>query len=249
MEDYFMYRAVIVEDEPWSLINIKSLFPWKDYNFDEPFTFNSSKDALDEIPDIKPDVLFTDINMPEVSGLELIEQIRSYNNDVIIVVISGFADFSFAQQAITYGVFSYLLKPLSRVEAEKVMIKIKIELDSRTHSDNAETQFSDIPNPTFRKLLQYINAHFNERLQLDSLANQFHINESYGSQLFSKYLGCGFTEYVTKIKMEKALELLKTDMYVNEIADFLSYDYGYFNKLFKKTFGVTPTQYRNKGDN
>ncbi len=244
-----MYRAVIVEDEPWSLINIKSLFQWKNYNFDEPITFSSSKEALDQIDNISPDVIFTDINMPEISGLELIEKIRSHDNNVIIVIISGFDDFSYAQQAISYGVSSYLLKPLSHTDAENVMIKIKNILDKRTGSDNANSQFADIPNYTFRKLLQYINEHFNEKLQLDKLANMFYINESYGSQLFSKYLGRSFTEYITDIKMEKALDLLKTDMHVNEIAEFLSYDYGYFNKLFKKIYGMTPTQYRNKGEN
>lgn len=244
-----MYRAVIVEDEPWSLINIKTLFQWKNYNFDEPISFSSSQEALEQIGNIKPDVIFTDINMPEVSGLELIEKIRSRDKNTIIVIISGFADFSFAQKAISCGVFSYLLKPLSHTDAENIMIKIQNELDKRTGTDNANTQFDDIPNYTFRKLLQYINEHFNERLQLDNLANMFYINESYGSQLFNKYLGCSFTEYVTGIKMKKALELLKTDMYVNEIADFLSYDYGYFNKLFKNMYGMTPTQYRNKGKN
>lgn len=54
-----MYKAVIVEDEPWSLMNIKTIFPWQNYNFEQPTGFDSAQDALGFIAQNKPDVLFT----------------------------------------------------------------------------------------------------------------------------------------------------------------------------------------------
>ncbi|MFV3037777.1 helix-turn-helix domain-containing protein, partial [Klebsiella pneumoniae] len=80
-----------------------------------------------------------------------------------------------------------------------------------------------ISNTAFQKLLKYVDEHFNEKLQLNTLTERFHINESYGSQLFNEYFDCGFTEYITNLKMHKAAELLKSDMSVAEIADFLNY--------------------------
>ena len=71
-----MYKAVIVEDEPWSLMNIKTIFPWQNYNFEQPTGFDSAQDALGFIAQNKPDVLFTDFKMPEMSGLELIKRVR-----------------------------------------------------------------------------------------------------------------------------------------------------------------------------
>lgn len=242
-----MYHAVIVEDEPWSLINIQTIFPWKNYNFEQPSEFNNAKDALNFISQNKIDVLFTDIKMPEMSGLELIQQIREHNSKLKIVVISGHADFSFAQKAINYNVFSYLLKPVNRKEAEDLIMKLKTILDYEYGTNNLVEKYANISSPTFQKLLQFIDEHYTEKLQLNALSERFHINESYGSQLFNEYFGCGFTEYITELKMQKATELLGSDMSATEIADFLSYDYAYFNKLFKKRFGVTPKQYRQKG--
>lgn len=238
-----MYNAVIVEDEPWSLINIKAIFPWSKYNFETPIGFNNAGEALKYISSHKTDVLFTDIIMPDINGLKLIELIREKDSEIKIIVISGHADFSFAQQAINYGIFSYLLKPVDRREAEKLIAKLKTALDAERDSRAQPQKFSYISNPAFKRLLQFVDEHYNEKLQLNKLAEKFHINESYCSQLFKEFFGCGFTEYITEIKLQEAVKMLDSGMYVAEIADYLHYDYAYFNKLFKKRFGTTPKQY------
>lgn len=245
-----MYRAVVVDDEPWSLINIKSVFPWENYGFEQPMGFDNARDALNAVLQEKPDVLFTDIKMPEISGLELIQHVRGHNSKLKIVVTSGYANFSFAQQAISYGVFGYLLKPINRQDAEKLMMQLKTALDLEQKPTELEEKYTGISNPAFRKLLQYVSEHYREKLQLNELTKRFHINASYGSQLFHEHFGYGFTEYLTELKMQKATELLSSDMSATAVADFLNYEYVYFNKLFKKRFGMTPRQYRQKeGEN
>ena len=240
-----MYNAVIAEDESWSMANIKSIFPWANYNFEEPKCFSDARDALAFISQNKIDVLFTDIKMPGMSGLDLIKQVRERNGNLKIIVISGHANFSFAQQSIKHNVFSYLLKPVTRSDAEELIMKLKNVLDSEYGYDDIN-KHENIPSPTFQKMLYYIDEHYNEKMQLNNLAERFHFNETYGSHLFHKYFGCGFTEYVTNIKMKKAVELLNSDMSITEIASFLNYDYAYFNKLFKKSYGYTPRQYIQK---
>lgn len=244
-----MYRAVIVEDEPWSLLNIKNIFPWSRYGFEPPVGFDDVQKAINYILQEKPDVLFTDVKMPKVSGLELAKYLREYGLKLKIVIISGHADFSFAQQSITYGVFSYMLKPVSRQDAEKLMGELKAALDKEYNVITSERSHEHIPNTAFRKLLQYTDEHYREKLHLNDLAKRFQINASYGSQLFHEYFHCGFSEYLSDLKIKKAADLLlNSDMWVNEIADFLNYDYVYFNKVFKKIYGVTPKQFRqNKG--
>lgn len=243
-----MYRAIIVEDEPWSLANTKTIFPWKNYQFEPPQGVGSAREALDLIAREKTDVLFTDIKMPEMSGLELMKQIRERDADLKIVVISGHADFSFAQEAIAYGVFKYLLKPVKRQDAETLLMELKTVLDQERGSADFTEKYAHIPNQSFKKLLQYVDTHYREKLQMNTLAERFQINASHGSQLFIEYFGCGFSEYITELKMQKALELLDGGMWATEIADFLNYDYVYFNKLFKKRFGVTPRQYHQRGE-
>lgn len=241
-----MYSAVIVEDEPWSLASLQSVFPWESYNFKLPEGFNNAHDALKFISNNKTDVLFTDIKMPKISGLELIQRVREYDSSIKIIVISGYADFSFAQKAISYNVFRYLLKPVTRQDAENLIMKLKTELDAENRALNIEKTYTDITNPTFREILKFINQHYSEKLQLNLLAERFHINKSYLSQLFSEYLGCGFNEYITELKMQKAAEMLERNISGTEIANFLNYDYVYFNKLFKKRFEMTTAQYRQK---
>lgn len=243
-----MYTAVIVEDETWSLLNIKTTFPWADYDFSEPVGFTDPKEAIDYVIRSKPDLLLTDMQMPNINGVELIRQIRIKNTDIKIAVISGYAEFSFAQQAIDYGIFSYLLKPITRQDAEKLMIRIKSELDNQKHPDDINKKYSYISNPALKNMLKYINEHFNEKLQLNRLAEQFYLNESYASQLFNETLGVSFTEYLNELKMQKAVGMLKSDISIKELAAFLNYDYTYFNKLFKKRFGMTPKQYRSKDE-
>ncbi|NDO20288.1 response regulator [Lachnospiraceae bacterium MD329] len=248
MEDKSMYSAVIVEDEPWALASLQAVFPWEHYNFKPPQGFRNAHDALKFISQNKTDVLFTDIKMPKMSGLELIQKIREYDSQIKIIVISGHDNFSFAQKAISYNVFRYLLKPVNRQDAENLMMKLKTELDSKNNALDIEKKIMDIPNPTFRELLTFINEHYTEKLQLTALAERFHINKSYLSQLFNQYIGYGFSEYITELKMQKAAKMLKRNISGTEIANFLNYDYVYFNKLFKKRFGMTITQYRQKAE-
>lgn len=77
------------------------------------------------------------------------------------------------------------------------------------------------------------------------MANHFHINHSHLSRLFKRETGENFLEYVTRMKMSRAKELLdKSNRTVEEIAEQIGYEKGYFHKIFKKVTGVTPNEYR-----
>lgn len=97
-----------------------------------------------------------------------------------------------------------------------------------------------------RKCKKYIDEHFSEELSLESIAQKFYFNPSYFSCFFKNYTGISFSDYLFKIRMQKAQELLKgTEQKVYEIAMKVGYkDPGYFNRIFKREFGVTPDEYR-----
>lgn len=244
-----MYRVIVVDDNELSIANIKCLFPWERYGFEEPITTTDPQHALNLLLKIKPEVLFTDIKMPSITGLDLINKIKAAGLKTKIILISAYTDFAYAQEAIVYGVFRYLSKPVSRKDAENILIDLKNILDKEyCKNDTFNNNLDFIKNPSFKKMIKYINDNYTQRFYLEQLAETFQINPSYCSQLFSEYFNCGFNAYITNIKLKKAVELLKeTDMYVAEIADFLNYDYNYFNKLFKKNYGVSPLQFRQTG--
>lgn len=99
---------------------------------------------------------------------------------------------------------------------------------------------------TFKKMLHYLNEHYTKQIKLKDVAEYFHINKNYASLLFKKYTNMTYSEYVNSLRLNRAKELLvSTALSVAEVAERSGYgDYFYFCKLFKKTFGITPAQYR-----
>lgn len=92
----------------------------------------------------------------------------------------------------------------------------------------------------------YIQSHYMEDLSLDILADMFKFNASYFSVFFRNNTGVNFTEYLLKVRMKKAMELLKSSrLKVYEVAEKTGYrNEKYFNRVFKKEFGVSPDEYR-----
>lgn len=95
-------------------------------------------------------------------------------------------------------------------------------------------------------ITRYMQEHLADEVSLSVLAEEFHLNPQYISQLFKNEIGVGFLAYLTNIRMEKAKKLLlATSLSVAEVAGEAGYtDYRVFTKVFKKAEGITPSQYR-----
>lgn len=477
-----MYRVVIVDDEPWVLKGIRNTFKWEELGFQVIAETTDPLFAFEIIREQKPDVVMTDIRMPEISGIDLMRMSRKQGVCSEFIIISGVADFHYAQESMRLGCFDYLLKPLQFEEADALLerlfhhlehacrhkdmelldavqqengVRIKQLLENRgfksksnhfhavfissgfkellaqslewikdeehlvikadpnrvillmgcceskysfllkkveaanlqdrlvigvsklsacsrdipklieeahmalqssfiysvggvfmnnvenrdvirksvrdicttIHQHSGEkvslllneipelfrkeragikevtffwnqlvsafghkhgegafpeelhfmdygalvNKFSDLEdlcmylkrfvkpneeamfqeqglpmNENFKELLEYVNAHYEDELQLKELANKFFINFTYCCDLFRKITNTTFTEYVTRLRMKKAEHLLKeSNMTISEICEKVGYkDYYYFNKVFKKCNGITPSTYR-----
>ncbi|WP_127593264.1 response regulator transcription factor [Paenibacillus lautus] len=101
-------------------------------------------------------------------------------------------------------------------------------------------------NPNMTRLLEYIQDHYADPITLTGVARQFHFNASYLSSYFAAYNGEGFSEYLNKIRLEKAMELLMTTEHtISDISASVGYsDQSYFTKVFKKQTGISPSQFR-----
>lgn len=238
-----MYTVIIADDEPWILFKIKSVFKWQEYGMELIGETTSSDELLSMIEEKKPDIVFTDINMPGKSGIEVVKRVREKAADTLFVLISGYSDFSYAQQAIEYGVFSYLLKPVTEDKARSLLEGIKSALDKK-HGDTVDIKIDNAKNMAFKKLISYIDAHYCEKLHLGELSAMFDINTTYCCALFNKNFNCTFSQYILKCRMERAAELILSGKSTTETAELLGYDYYHFNKLFKKYFSLTPKQYK-----
>ena len=120
---------------------------------------------------------------------------------------------------------------------------LKISLFEQRVSSAAEPEEQE---RTITGITRYLQAHLAEEVSLSVLAEEFHLNPQYISQLFKNEIGVGFLAYLTNIRMEKAKKLLlSTSLSIAEVAEQAGYgDYRVFTKVFKKAEGVTPSQYR-----
>lgn len=121
-------KTLIVEDEPKIAEGICGKITSLDDDFTVVGKAYNGKEALEKIEELNPHVVFTDIAMPEMDGMELAGEIRKRNPNMIVVIVSGYSEFSYAQKAIRYGVFNYLLKPLQEDALLETMFDIKKRL-------------------------------------------------------------------------------------------------------------------------
>jgi len=131
-----MYSVFLVEDEIVIRDGVKNSFPWEQYGFAYVGDAADGEVALPLIKQTKPDVLITDIRMPFMDGIELSRMVKKELPDTRIIIISGYDDFSYAQEAIHIGVDNYVLKPITKDKLAEVMTDARQKLDEAQEKDN-----------------------------------------------------------------------------------------------------------------
>lgn len=130
-----MYRAMIVDDEEWVVKNLVNSVDWSRFGFEIVGTETQSPEALEKIKSMNPDLVFVDIRMPEISGLELIKKCNELHLETHFIVVSGFAEFSYVQKCMNLGALGYCLKPIEEEEIIPLLKRAKDILDERSAKD------------------------------------------------------------------------------------------------------------------
>lgn len=123
-----MYKVYLLDDEPFILEGLKYIVDWEDYGFEIVGSANNGEDGLKEILSMDIDLVLTDIMMPKMTGLELIDNLIKLNYHTNFIVLSAFQEFEYAKKAISMGAENYILKPIDSEELEKSIINIKKKL-------------------------------------------------------------------------------------------------------------------------
>lgn len=367
-----MYRVLVVDDEKMVLVSVCHSFDWKSHHIHQVDSESNPYQAVEKIKANRYDAVFLDIRMPELSGLDILKLCKDAFVPSVFVILSGYSDFQYAQQALKLGAFDYCLKPLQPEETSDLLCRLTTrvragryesdplyfkqllsEKDSSSlltylglsllrpyftvficirKQESPETEFSfegeqavlflspekacyfftsEIPlrtenliqtplpelcgasfacvrseyfqpqlikrcltdaehnfslsgcqhqailsqleandmrewNHSFLLLVAEVESHFTFPLSLTQLAEKYHLNYSYCSQLFVQHTGMSFPKYLTYLRMNQAKDLLRqSPMSVSEISEKVGYsDYHYFANLFKKQFHQTPSQFR-----
>lgn len=241
-------KIMIVDDEPKIRRGMKTLLEEQD-GFEVVGIYDNAMSSLSDMAEKQPNVLITDIKMPEYSGLDLIEKIREKDKNLYIIILSGYGSFKYAQRAIRSGVYRYLTKPTNPRELISVLreIELKIEGVNRTVSKSEENESVEVGNLLIRKALDYIELHYAEKIGLKTLSDALYISPNYFSDLFRRHMKVKFSYFLIEYRLKKACILLKKPEYkVSEISEMVGFrDSTYFSTVFKKTYNLTPLEYKN----
>ena len=242
-----VYSIMIVEDEYLVRQGISSLVNFKKFNMQVIGEAENGLEAWEKIQAECPDIILTDINMPQMNGIKLAQLAREQYPQLHIIFLTGYDDFDYALSAVKLGADDYLLKPFSREDVEAMLIKVKEKLDKEKKQQQV---YELVEKAEFSGLEQAIHDRLADtELSLKSLSFQLGFNSSYLSVLIKKELGLPFQDYLIQERMKRAkLLLLTTDLKVYEIAEQVGFeDMNYFSQRFKQIVGVTPRQFK-KGD-
>ncbi|MGN1019043.1 MAG: helix-turn-helix domain-containing protein [Aristaeellaceae bacterium] len=237
-------RVLLVDDEIMIREGFKRLFDWEAHDCEVAGEAGDGMEALTQIDLLRPDIVIMDINIPIMNGLKVIQLSRIKHPNIAFVIVSGYDDFSYCREALRLQITDYILKPVNYEEFGACIDKLKISLYERRISDAPEADKQE--ERTITGLTRYLQEHLAEEVSLSVLAEQFHLNPQYISQLFKSEIGVNFLAYLTSIRMERAKKLLlSTSLSIAEVAEQSGYgDYRVFTKVFKKQEGVTPSQFR-----
>lgn len=237
-----MWKVFLVDDEEIILNQIEQTVPWMDNGFEVIGKDTNPDKAIGRVLELKPDVIISDLKMPQLDGHTFMRTVKEAGLDTEFVMLSAYGTFEDARTFFQQEGFDYLLKPLQIQEVQLVLEKLAKKLAQKR-------PFEEVPemgiNPAFSELIEYVSNHFTEKFTLDQLARQFGLSAGYICNLFAKNYNTTLTCFVTKVRMEHAVELMKDrNCSLKAVAVECGYkDYFYFNKVFKGYYGVAPSQY------
>lgn len=213
-----MFKVIIADDEAHICRLVQALVDWNKLGLEVAGTASNGLEAIALVEECKPDILITDIRMPGLNGLELIEKVKAKQENIEIIIISGYAHFEYAQSAIKFGVGDYLLKPIKQEELIQTLQKIrdkflvKTEMDSKTDMihKNSKQDLTKLRN----SFIQDIQQGRIGEVTSEILLNSYHFHAEEGKfQAFALKIDCESLSNSTgtqKILCEKAEEILES---------------------------------------
>lgn len=248
-----MYKVVLIDDEHIIVEGLKKMIPWDKYDCTVVATASDGREGIETIKRYLPDIIFTDIRMPNLDGITMLAGIKSQFPEMQVTVLTGFRDFEYAQSAIKLGVTRFLLKPSKMdelIEALETMVgKLKEKNLTETESVEEQADAKDEVANSFivRNALKYIDEHYSEKLTLIEVADNVYVSQWHLSKLLKKHTNQNFCDILNGVRIEHAKKLLKDpSLKIHEISEKVGFtDVTHFSKKFKQIVGVSANGYRN----
>lgn len=246
-------NVILIDDEAVAVNALKRRVDWQKYGVEQVFVAYSMEQAQRIFQSETVDVMLSDIEMPQGSGLELFEWVKAYYPAVECVYITCHPEFEYMRKAMQLGSADYILKPIDYEELDAVLTQLAERV--RRRPPRPAPQPPAPPREGGRRdvidtVKDYVRDHIGEDIYIADIAGQVYLNEQYLMRTFKKATGMSILEYITEQRLKLARELLTaTDMPIWQVADGVGYgNYSYFTKIFKRETGLAPQAYRQTHD-
>lgn len=237
-------KLLIADDEEIIRNGIAKYVQLHTDRFDKIFLASNGQETIDIIFRNKPDIMLLDVQMPVKDGITVMEEANRADILPYTVILSGYDDFRYCQQAIRFGARDYLLKPVRSSDILQKLNKVADEMFGVVKPEIEDTGREK--NRLVEQAMEYMVEHYYENITLADVAQTVGITAGYLSTLFSQKLEKNFVDYLNELRISHACTYLKQNyLKTYEIAYKVGFrDEKYFSKVFKKITGQSPSEYR-----
>ncbi len=257
-----MIKIIIVEDEDIIRKGLVHSIDWLSMGCTIIAEAEDGVKGLELIKKYKPELVITDIKMPYMNGIDMIKRA---NTECIFesIILTSYAEFEYAKEAITMKAFDYILKPIDEknlmevvekavdyIEQKRIYHNIYVKSKDKTDVELVDLEFyvgRSNDNPYVQKALIQIRDNYFNKISIEKIAEELGVSTSYLSRKFKQETTQTFLDVLNKFRVQKAIELLgKGEFRIYEISDQVGFgEYKNFCKVFKKYTNTTPTEFIN----
>ena len=240
-------RVMVVEDEQRARQGLSNLIQSASRDCQVVSMVANGVKALEEINLTKPDVVFTDLRMPFMDGMTLIEAAQSFTNIPRFIIISAYEQFDTARKALALGVVDYLVKPVTLEDVQKALNRVSFK-EGREEDLSRNLEISqDFPHasPHVINAIKLIEQSHAASITQESIADELGITKEYLSYLFHRDTGETFSNYLKRYRIGLAVKLFKEkQLNKADIAHHVGFtDPKYFSRVFKEITGMSLTSF------
>ncbi len=235
-------KLLIAEDEDVIRNSMAKYIRLHTDRFDHIYLAKNGQEAIDIILTHRPDIMLLDIQMPGKNGIDVMRESKEAGAMPLVIILSGYDDFKYAQQALRMGAKDYMLKPSRSSDILKAIHGLADLVEGEKKTENKD----EISNTFVKQAVEYIRENYHENIDLQDAADAVGITAGYLSTLFTQNLSIGFVEYLNRLRVDHACAYLKQGYFKTyEIAYKVGFrDDKYFTKVFKKVMGMSPSDYK-----
>ncbi len=250
-----MYKVVIIDDEPIIVEGISRMIAWDQFQCKIVATANDGIEGTEVIQKYAPNIVITDIAMPDLDGLAMIAGVKSEFPEMEISILTGYRKFEYAQKAITLGVRRFLLKPSNLEDIEEAIKAMLLKLqengimpdtEAKEHHEEEKLD-NEASNFIVNNAIRYIEQNYPHKITLSEVAEKTYVSQWHLSKLLNRHMTQNFSEILNNIRIKEAQKLLRDpSLRIGDIAEKVGFvDMAHFSRVFKKNIGISANEYRN----